>query len=121
MSSPSDLSPDAHAGEKLLLLMRVGRIIASDLKLFEMLQKTADAIHELLGYANVDLLLVDERDPETLVIRIRGGSYKERIRHEDRIPIARGVMGAAVRERRRTGQTTQWRRRTSSRTTCLPT
>lgn len=100
MSSPSDLSPDAHAGEKLLLLMRVGRIIASDLKLFEMLQKTADAIHELLGYANVDLPLVDERDPETLVIRIRGGSYKERIRHEDRIPIARGVMGAAVRERR---------------------
>ena len=34
------------------------------------------------------------------MIRIRGGSYKERIRHEDRIPIARGVMGAAVRERR---------------------
>lgn len=99
MNSPPDLSPDARAGEKLLLLMRVGRIIASDLKLFEMLQKTADAIHELLGYPNVDLPLVDERDPETLVVRVRGGAYKERIRHEDRIPIARGVMGAAVRER----------------------
>ncbi len=67
--------------------MRVGRIIASDLKLFEMLQKTADAIHELLGYPNVDLPMLDERDPETLVVRIRGGSYKERIQHEDRIPI----------------------------------
>ncbi len=100
MTSLPDLSIDARAGEKLLLLMRVGRIIVSDLKLFEMLQKTADAIHELLGYPNVDLPLIDERDPETLVIRIRGGSYKERIRHEDRIPIARGVMGAAVRERR---------------------
>ena len=100
MTSLPDLSIDARAGEKLLLLMRVGRIIVSDLKLFEMLQKTADAIHELLGYPNVDLPLVDERDPETLVIRIRGGTYKERIRHEDRIPIARGVMGAAVRERR---------------------
>ena len=99
MTSLPDLSIDARAGEKLLLLMRVGRIIVSDLKLFEMLQKTADAIHELLGYPNVDLPLVDERDPETLVIRIRGGTYKERIRHEDRIPIARGVMGAAVRER----------------------
>jgi len=99
VNSPPDLSPDARAGEKLLLLMRVGRIIASDLKLFEMLQKTADAIHELLGYPNVDLPLVDERDPETLVVRVRGGAYKERIRHEDRIPIARGVMGAAVRER----------------------
>lgn len=95
-----DLAADARAGEKLLLLMRVGRIIASDLKLFEMLQKTADAIHELLGYPNVDLPLVDERDPETLVVRIRGGAYKERIRHEDRIPVSRGVMGAAVRERR---------------------
>lgn len=95
---PPDFVTDAHAGEKLLLLMRVGRIIASDLKLFEMLQKTADAIHELLGYPNVDLPMLDERDPETLVVRIRGGSYKERIQHEDRIPIARGVMGAAVRE-----------------------
>lgn len=94
-----DLAADARAGEKLLLLMRVGRIIASDLKLFDMLQKTADAIHELLGYANVDLPLLDERDPETLVVKIRGGTYKARIRHEDRIPIARGVMGAAVRER----------------------
>jgi signal transduction histidine kinase len=80
--------------------MRVGRIIASDLKLFDMLQKTADAIHELLGYPNVDLPLLDERDPETLVVRIRGGSYKERIHHEDRIAITRGVMGAAVRERK---------------------
>ena len=100
MNPSPEPSSDARAGEKLLLLMRVGRIIASDLKLFEMLQKTADAIHELLGYANVDLPLVDERDPETLVVRIRGGAYKERIRHDDRIPIARGVMGAAVRERR---------------------
>lgn len=93
-------SADMRAGEKLLLLMRVGRIIASDLKLFDMLQKTADAIHELLGYPNVDLPLLDERDPETLVVRIRGGSYKERILHEDRLPVARGIMGAAVRERR---------------------
>ena len=100
LNSPSDLSADVRAGEKLLLLMRVGRIIASDLKLFDMLQKTADAIHELLGYPNVDLPLVDERDPETLVVRVRGGAYKERIHHEDRLCIARGVMGAAVRERR---------------------
>ncbi len=100
VNSPFDSTADARAGEQLLLLMRVGRIIASDLKLFDMLQKTADAIHELLGYPNVDLPLVDERDPETLVVRIRGGAYKERIRHEDRIPVSRGVMGAAVRERR---------------------
>lgn len=99
MPPSPDLALDARAGERLLLLMQVGRIIASDLNLFEMLQKTADALHDLLGYPNVDLPLVDERDPETLVVTIRGGSYKERIRHEDRIPISRGVMGAAVRLR----------------------
>jgi two-component system NarL family sensor kinase len=98
--SSSEPLADVHAGEKLQLLMRVGRIIASDLNLFEMLQKTADAIHELLGYSNVDLPLLDDRDPETLVVRIRGGAYKARIQHEDRLSIARGVMGAAVRERR---------------------
>ena len=100
VNPPADLSADDRAEEKLLLLLRVGRIVASDLKLFDMLQKTADAIHELLGYPNVDLPLLDEEDPETLVVRIRGGAYKERIRHEDRIAISRGVMGAAVRERR---------------------
>lgn len=87
-------------GERLRLLARVGRIMASDLQLFEMLQKTADAIHELLGYPNVDLPLLDESDGKTLVVRIRGGSYKRQIEHEDRIPIERGVMGAAIRERR---------------------
>jgi signal transduction histidine kinase len=84
--------------ERLRLLARVGRIVASDLQLFEMLQKTADAIHSLLGFPNVDLPLLDEEE-RTLVIRIRGGSYK-RISHEDRIPVERGVMGAAIRERR---------------------
>ena len=60
----------------------------------EMLDRTADAIHELLGYPNVDLPLVEEGEPPVLVIRARGGGYKE-IRKVDRLPIARGVMGAA--------------------------
>lgn len=87
-------------GERLRLLARVGRIMAAGLELDELLQNTADAIHELLGYPNVDLPLLDEADGQTLVIRIRGGSYKRQICHEDRIPIDRGVMGAAIRERR---------------------
>jgi signal transduction histidine kinase len=92
--------PSTDVGERLRLLARVGRIMAADLALYEMLQRTADAIHGLLGYPNVDLPLLDEDDESTLVIRIRGGSYKRQIRHEDRIPTDRGVMGAAVRERR---------------------
>lgn len=90
----------ARDAEKLRLLMRVARIIASNPELEPMLEKTADAIHELLGYPNVDLPLVDESDPSVLVVRIRGGHYKDAIRHEDRLQIGRGVMGAAVAERR---------------------
>ena len=72
--------------------------MAADLSLYEMLQRTADAIHGLLGFPNVDLPLLEEEDERTLTIRIRGGSYKRQIRHEDRIPIDRGIMGAAIRE-----------------------
>jgi signal transduction histidine kinase len=79
------------------LLVRVGRITASDLDLDEMLDRTADAIHELLGYPNVDLPLLEEGEPPVLVIRARGGGHKE-IRKVDRLPVDRGVMGAAVRE-----------------------
>ncbi len=65
-----------------------------------MLQRIADAVHQTLGYANVDIPLIEPGDPNTLVIRIRGGDYKRRIQHEDRLPITAGIMGAAVREQR---------------------
>jgi signal transduction histidine kinase len=82
------------------LIARVASIISANLELDPLLQRAADAIHEVLQYPNVDIPLLDTDDPNTLVIRIRGGSYKRAIRGEDRIPIARGIMGAAVRERR---------------------
>ena len=85
--------------ERLVLIARIGQLITSELELEELLQCAADLIHQELHFPNVDLPLVDPSDPETLVVRVRGGQFKERIRHEDRLPIASGVMGAAVRER----------------------
>ena len=87
------------APDRVRLLVRVGRIAASDLEPDEMLDRTADAIHELLGYENVDLPLLEPGEPAALVIRARGGRYKE-IGRVDRLPIDRGVMGAAAREGR---------------------
>ncbi len=79
-------------------LVRVGRIIArSDVEVDEILARTADAIHELLGYANVELALLEEGEPPRLVLRARGGGYKQ-IGRVDHLPLDRGVMGAAVRE-----------------------
>jgi signal transduction histidine kinase len=64
-----------------------------------LLQRAADAIHEILQFPNVDIPLIDPDDPSTLLVRIRGGEYKRRISHADRLSIHRGIMGAAVRER----------------------
>ena len=86
--------------ERLALIARIGHIITADLALDDLLDRAAEAIHELLGYPNVDIPLVHPRDPETLVVRARGGAYKRHIAGEDRLPITQGIMGAAVRERR---------------------
>ncbi|MBD8525422.1 GAF domain-containing sensor histidine kinase [Pseudomarimonas arenosa] len=82
------------------LVARVAQIInaGSDLKL--MLQQTADAIHDVLEFPNVDIPLLDPDDPEVLVVEIRGGGYKQQIQGVDRLPISVGVMGAAIRQRR---------------------
>ncbi len=86
--------------ERLALIARIGHIITADLALDDLLDRAAEAIHELLGYPNVDIPLVHPRDPDTLVVRARGGAYKRHIAGEDRLPITEGIMGAAVRERR---------------------
>lgn len=91
---------EQRRSERLALIARVGRIITAGLDLDQILQRAADAIHEVLGYPNVDVPLVDPLDPETLCVRVRGGRYKELIAHEDRLPVTTGIMGAAVRERR---------------------
>ncbi len=82
------------------LVARVARIINAGADLKSMLQQTADAIHEVLEFPNVDIPLRDPDEPETLVVEIRGGGYKKRIQGIDRLPVGKGVMGAAVRERR---------------------
>ncbi|HVF36196.1 MAG TPA: GAF domain-containing protein, partial [Candidatus Saccharimonadia bacterium] len=82
------------------LIARVASGLAAGTDLTAMLQKAADAIHELLEYPNVDIPLLDPSDREVLVVQVRGGDYKRAITGTDRIPVARGIMGAAVRERR---------------------
>jgi signal transduction histidine kinase len=107
LDAPPMESPHQHAlrgapgeTERLLLLARVGRVITGELHLGEILERTAEAIHTVLGFENVDLPLLSDGDPPELVVAVRGGRYRDRIRVVDRLPIATGVMGAAVREAR---------------------
>lgn len=93
-------SEERRRAARFALIARVAAIGASGPDLDTLLQHAADAIHDTLEYPNVDIPLLDPQDPDTLVIRIRGGEYKRRIHSEYRLPIAQGIMGAAVRERR---------------------
>ena len=95
-----DLLADAERrAERFALIVRVGGLITADLRLDDMLQRAADAIHEMLGYENVAIPLYDSQH-ETLLLSVFGGSYKRLMRGSYRIPIAHGIMGSAVRERR---------------------
>ena len=85
--------------ERLRVITRVGGIITSDLRLSDMLKKAADAVHELLGYPNVAIALIDADDASTLVLDTLGGHYRSIIHGEYRFPIDQGIMGAAVRAR----------------------
>jgi len=93
-------SEEQRRASRFALIARVAGIIASAPELDSLLQRAADAIHELLDYQNVDIPLVDPGDPATMVVRIRGGEYKRRIQQVDRLPVAHGIMGAAVTQRR---------------------
>jgi len=85
---------------RFAMIARVAGLIASETELDQLLQRAADSIHELLGFASVDIPLIEPPDLQTLVIRVRGGEYKKRIHHVDRLPISSGIMGAAARTRR---------------------
>ena len=83
------------------MIARVAGLIAARADLDQLLQRAADAIHELLGFASVDIPLIEPADPQMLVIRTRGGEYKKRIHHVDICPSDSGIMGAAALTRRR--------------------
>ena len=82
------------------LIARIAAGMHQELALDVLLQRAADSVHELLQFPNVDIPLIDPDEPDILVLRVRGGTYKQRIGHEDRIPVRSGIMGAAARERR---------------------
>ena len=80
------------------LIVRVTGIIAGGAPIGARLSRAADAIHEILGFPNVEISLLDVDDPTMLVLEIRGGSYKRLGNRVARMSIEHGITGAAVRE-----------------------
>ncbi|MCB1032324.1 MAG: GAF domain-containing protein [Acidobacteria bacterium] len=91
---------EKERAERLGLLARVARILSAGVDLDELLENAADGIHRLLGYANVAIPLLDREQPDILVLRAVGGSYRKILAGEYRQSVSQGLMGAAVRERR---------------------
>jgi two-component system, NarL family, sensor kinase len=94
------LQDERRRTARFALIAQVAVIIQAGGEILDVLQNTADAMHALLEFESVDIPLIDPQRPDTLVVSARGGAYKLAIRQVDRIPITRGIMGAAARERR---------------------
>lgn len=83
--------------ERSTLIARVGQLASANLHLHDLLQRTADAVHELLGYENVAIPLVAEHDGAAVLhLTAFGGEYRRLVGGEHRLPLAMGLMGAAV-------------------------
>jgi signal transduction histidine kinase len=90
---------ERRRAERLALIAHVARLVTGDLHLDDVLQRAADATHELLGYDNVAIATLDHAAPDVLDLRHFGGAYKREIGGAHRIPVTRGLMGAAARTR----------------------
>ncbi|MCC6317940.1 MAG: GAF domain-containing sensor histidine kinase [Gemmatimonadaceae bacterium] len=100
ITSARQYRAEQERAERFALVTRVGRIVTADLNLEELLQRAADAVHEILGYPNTAIPLIEPADPEVLRLRVTGGSYKGIVRGEHRQSIHTGIMGAAAVDQR---------------------
>ena len=62
--------------DRLRLIARIAARMHEEPSLEGLLQGTADAIHDMLGFPNVDIPMLDPDEPFTLVVSVRGGNYK---------------------------------------------
>jgi signal transduction histidine kinase len=82
------------------LMSRISRSFAAGVDLHALCENAVRVIHELMGYPNVGLGLIDAADPDTIVGRYHGGAFRHLVQGEQRFHVSQGVIGAAVRERR---------------------
>ena len=96
----SQLQQESERNMRLQLLARIGQTFAAGLQLDALCDSAVEVIHQLMGYPNVSIGLLDPLDPQTIVVKHHGGGFRNLVPGERRISVSQGVMGAAVRERR---------------------
>jgi signal transduction histidine kinase len=81
-------------------MTRIGSLMTSSLSLEEILQTTVDAVHQTLHYNTIDIFLVADNDPATLVLRARSGIDADIIPGEYRLCFGQGNVGRAAQLRK---------------------
>lgn len=91
---------EQERGERLALIAKVGNLMTANVGLDEMLQRAADAMHDLLGYSRIGIGLLEPGEPSVLSIGAESGQRTYEFSKPYRLPVTEGIIGAAVRERR---------------------
>jgi signal transduction histidine kinase len=91
---------EQRRSERMELIARVSRLISSGLEPDDLVLTAAEVIHEVLGYPNVVIPLVQKGEPDYLLFHAHAGAYRDVFKEPYTMPITRGICGVAVRERR---------------------
>lgn len=85
--------------ERMTVIAHIARIITAGLEANELVATAAQVIHEHLGYPNVVIPLLYRDNEDYLLFDGHAGSYGDILDRPHKMPISRGVTGAAVATR----------------------
>lgn len=85
--------------ERMTVIAHIARIITAGLEANELVATAAQVIHEHLGYPNVVIPLLYRDSEEYLLFDGHAGSYGEILDRPHKLPITKGITGAAVSTR----------------------
>lgn len=85
--------------ERMTVIAHIARIITAGLEANELVATAAQVIHEHLGYPNVVIPLLYRDTEEYLLFDGHAGSYGDILDRPHKMPITRGITGAAVSTR----------------------
>lgn len=85
--------------ERMTVIAHIARIITAGLEANELVATAAQVIHEHLGYSNVVIPLLYRDNEEYLLFDGHAGSYGDTLDRPHKMPITKGITGAAVSTR----------------------
>lgn len=85
--------------ERMTVIAHIARIITAGLEANELVATAAQVIHEHLGYPNVVIPLLYRDNEEYLLFDGHAGSYGDIMDRPHKMPITKGITGAAVSTR----------------------